>query len=159
MTRRLLNLLTIASLVLCVVVVILWVRSYFAHDEIDLDTPNHQFVIDSELGGMQILGPGWDEIPWSATWIRTDRLLPDDEALRMLGEFAFYPRQRPGTPWIVRLPDWALVVAAGAPLLPLLFSRWRRRRRRMVGVCPRCGYDLRATPDRCPECGTAEATR
>ena len=46
-----------------------------------------------------------------------------------------------------------LALSAG-PLYWLLTRVHPRERRERAGLCPSCGYDLRATPDRCPECGT-----
>jgi hypothetical protein len=51
---------------------------------------------------------------------------------------------------------WSLLTVSG--VLSLLSGQWlfreRQLRKRKRGFCPKCGYDLRATPERCPECGT-----
>ncbi len=57
----------------------------------------------------------------------------------------------------VSVPCWlAAVLSACLPADWLLRRRRRQivRRRLERGQCLRCGYDLRATPERCPECGT-----
>ena len=41
-----------------------------------------------------------------------------------------------------------------AVAMPRVRRRWRASR---VGLCLSCGYDLRGTPHRCPECGQVTA--
>ena len=51
------------------------------------------------------------------------------------------------------LPMWS--VLAVSAVVPALWwgRRIRRWRRRAKGLCISCGYDLRGSPSRCPECG------
>ena len=51
------------------------------------------------------------------------------------------------------VPFWFLTATFLAPPLSLAVRLIRARRRGRENRCPHCGYDLLATPERCPECG------
>src|SRR5688572_23395667 len=170
MRRRLLNGLTALSLLLFVAAAALWVRSYFATEAVGFGR-----VLDGAAGRtLSISGAGWargrlvlvlvQDLPseLSPEYARPFYLRQPPQELRrdrpspsLWNRLGFFLLDRPEHGVI--LPLWALAIVAA--VLPIhraaAFARARKRRR--IGVCPSCGYDLRATPDRCPECGATLA--
>ncbi|MCH8964385.1 MAG: hypothetical protein IIB58_05455 [Planctomycetes bacterium] len=54
----------------------------------------------------------------------------------------------------ISFPHWLFVLVFSIPLFVAGKRVYRRRKRKKLGLCVKCGYDLRASKDRCPECGT-----
>jgi len=139
------------SLLLCAAVAVLWVRS--DRDQ-DVDRiifrrpePEHCTAFVSFAGQVLFI-----RAPWSAL-----RSLGGDEGIKALFPGVRYSQSWAGPRTLsVWVQYWLLCVVSGAGPLMLILRRLRRRTPR-DGMCVNCGYDLRATPDRCPECGTATA--
>jgi hypothetical protein len=175
------NVVTGLSLLLCVAVVALWARSYWYYDQVRRTTERDDFYVNSYLGEVQMLAgldvwpgehnrrlcyraypTGWSSgFPPKAREYRTAKW-------HALG-FGFHKVEHGGMNpkggWIrgrrLYVPHWALAVCLAAlPGLRLALIMWRARRRawrRARNLCPVCGYDLRASPECCPECGTSNS--
>ena len=75
------------------------------------------------------------------------------EAIRWGRRILSFPGRRRDVSFLV-LPHWYLLILLGA--VPLTFGcgeYCRHRKRKKLGLCVKCGYDLRGSKDRCPECG------
>jgi len=53
----------------------------------------------------------------------------------------------------IAMPLWFVTMLFAIAPAARFFRAVSRHRRERKGLCEVCGYDLRATPDRCPECG------
>jgi hypothetical protein len=208
MIRRLLNLLTTLSLLLCVAACLLWVRGHWVLDELRMirlttltenrdGTPAYQQTDRSAVwsgnGGIGFFrithlsgsGRGLYQRPAAAPgttttfdWRRLNvatldttagaTTAPAVQSILSRACFRFvnlrYPlRSALGGTSVMPPPSSLLQVGAPAWLAVVLAAAlpaWRgvyfvRHRRSSRGLCTQCGYDLRATPGRCPECGTS----
>ena len=122
----------------------LWVRGLFAKDSaivhifgreiVAISYPHHLFLSLQDLAVDQ---PKFQTLPAIPT--RLDYL-----DLRV---------ERTSTSWALWLPHWIPILFLSAVPLWQLGTSLRIRRRISQHACVHCGYDLRASTDRCPECG------
>ena len=192
MKRFLLNGLTLLSLLLCVAVAVLWVRSHFAQDFLDRSavttTPagfrmwsyslatwrgvlrvaavRHELdetampasLYERHLDIARAQEHEYKRLKWRSR--RAEEFpVTDDQPLSRWGFiWQLIDEQNAGhrgLAFAASLPWWLMLLLCSVPL-DLRFASWMRRRRRPHRqLCPSCGYDLRATPDKCPECGAA----
>jgi len=177
---RIFTIMSALSLVLFVAAMVMWARSRSRQDFLiwrRFDQPKiHQILIEitSTKSGLDLsfvrydYGPrrtlmpsilaeqGWSysstgafnwsmhSAPWWATY-RTQTLpftAESDDA-----------NPKSSEAWSIGARFWLLGLFAGMLPAGWLILRIRRKNIRR-GFCAKCGYDLRATPEQCPECGT-----
>jgi len=168
MKRRLFNVLSGASLVLCVATIGIWVRSYSISDVVTCEEPGRDspwviHVLWASRGrvafGNDFVGVhSWDVNDggpttsryWMFEQMPAEPLRPHDEPISILGWLGFFYEQGQahGENWVV--PIWFITLLTAVPSLIRVRHRLTQN---PAGHCICCGYDLRATPDRCPECG------
>jgi hypothetical protein len=172
MKRRLLSLLTLLSASFCVAAAMMWVRSHRTRDCLSASGAHRAWALESDAGRLSVVInwyeapkplPGWqfarhEEVYWDPTLIPAAWAGFGFEGRRVIGLPSVASREPRWTLGALTVPYWALIgISLPAPLLTLTRSTYGASRRRQ-GRCAVCGYDLRATPDRCPECGTAATT-
>jgi hypothetical protein len=153
-------------MLLCLTTATLWARGYFVWDQTYVWPNARPFYIPYmwrlNIGnGMcmiswdPVLGPDHKTPP---AWHWRHRTFPPSNLPSLItdrrGLLYFYNVQWPG-PFGANLhiPFHTLAFPLTIPLATWLWRIYKRRRRFPSGSCPNCGYDLRATPHRCPECG------
>ena len=151
MTRRLLNLVTVLSLLVCVAAIVTWARSLRVGDCVSVRLGPRIVYVTSEGGSYAcstFVRPGARGVRWG--WGSYAKRCRAARAARSLVHFAFGPEA--GAHDFV-VPQW-IVPAVFVALPAARISRRSRRRRASGSACRGCGYDLTGNVSGvCPECG------
>jgi hypothetical protein len=159
--RGLFNGVVMLSLPICILWLALWPLSFFRkvtvirtnqQSNVILAIPNGYLLVIYQGGPGMIPKIGAHPDRWEFYFD------PPVKGVPILWNLSILPTYfgRPGIPNFrvrrVTVPLWILVLVSGTPWASRRI--WKRLHYRASGSCHACGYDLRATPDRCPECGT-----
>lgn len=154
MKRRVFNVLAAVSLVLAIATAALWVRSVWWKSDFLRFTPDtFDWEVRSMYGAIAIerehFLSGEDHPPY---WSWGDPNSTEWEPYCLLSRSrSFFTDEIESSG--IEVADWLLLLVF--VVLPAVWLEMRLRRRKAVGLCTKCGYDLRGTDEgrACPECG------
>ncbi|MDB5357412.1 MAG: hypothetical protein JWN24_3865 [Phycisphaerales bacterium] len=176
MLRRLFTLLSALSLLLCVTSAAMWVRSERIADQVLCERLTassgyfRRYSLESVGGRVWVevldfqgrtLPSGWSHMSaptGTPTWHLIPRRMPGDRFVALGFEWSFADAMAPSAyaprrVFMLGVPYYFVGLPACLP--PIGWLRRKVRNRSVTfNVCRHCGYDLRATPERCPECGS-----
>src|SRR4051812_22239732 len=154
MRRKIANFAAAVTLLLCVAVCVLWVRSYWVSETVEHDNGLRVYEARTGRGSISFAYMVYNRLrPPEQRWMYNQRppaypaLIADESYWHfsysnMVGRFA-------GIIVPYALPAALLGVAPLWRLMSWMGSRGPG----VIGGCTVCGYALRAPPDRCPEGG------
>ncbi|HZN64556.1 MAG TPA: hypothetical protein VFB66_04600, partial [Tepidisphaeraceae bacterium] len=132
--------------------------SYHAPERAWISLGYQSYTLYSFLGTLTL---GWEDnrqTEWGFGRYDVDETLLWREPGDWKAGLLHFALERQGVPFPetmngVRFPHWLPVAVFGFVPAMSLIAVAKRKRRMGHGLCPACGYDLRATPEGCPECG------
>lgn len=177
MARRLFTIASVLSLLFSLTVATLWLRSRSRSDEAFIVRGMRAWALVSYHGGIYVecvhwrwVRPVWPEgahLWWGSDHLvfREAKVIDYQDVLLHVGDDTLYgvPLNGHGDDRLTTVHgDLAEFMVHDLLLLPLLLMlpvwmtlKWSQKRQRTQGNrCMHCGYDLRASTERCPECGT-----